>query len=340
MKLLRSVRLGPTGASRLELLIGDLSAIPDQHAVDILVVSAFPDQFHVSETSLVGALYTKGLVMRGLAYDKAVDLRQHFACWLSKPLGPEFDDMNFKRILCFEPHVRGPAPEVVGEVFQALAPFCFGDPHVRSVAMPILSTGDEGYSVSAMLPPLLDAAIHWLSIGFPLDVIKIVTHDDQRAEAETIFDAATQTPGQAPMAPIGKTSGAYDVFVSHAEEDSTCAQHFSEALRGAGARVFSYRSEISIGAAWQQKIFDVLDECQIVAALYSPDFVASKVCKEEYNIAWARQRQVGKEILFPMIVRDVMLPTYMKMLNYLDCRTNDQLKLGDAARVLHSRLVA
>jgi hypothetical protein len=338
MQLLRSVRFGPTGGSRLELLIGDLSEIPDEHAVDILVVSAFPDQFHPSVTSLVGALYAKGLVMRGLAYDKAVDLREHFACWLSKPLGPEFADMNFKRILCFEPHVRGPAPEVVGGVFQALAPFCFGDPEVRSVATPILSTGDEGYAVSAMLPPLLDAAIHWLSIGFPLDVLKIVAQEDQRADAEAIFDAAMAQAGKRTL--VERTPGAYDVFVSHAEEDSSSAQHFSESLRAAGARVFSYRSEISIGAAWQQKIFDVLDECKIVAALYSPDFIASKVCKEEFNIAWARQRQAGSEILFPLIVRDVALPTYMKMLNYLDCRTNDQPKLANAARVLQSRLMA
>ena len=48
--------------------------------------------------------------------------------------------------------------------------------------MPVVATGDQGYSVTTMLPPLMDAAVHWLRVGFPIEKIKLVVRNDLSVE--------------------------------------------------------------------------------------------------------------------------------------------------------------
>lgn len=131
MRELDRLEVGYGGLTRtIELWEGDLTEMPPEEHVDLLVVSAFPDDYQPLDGNLIGALAQKGVVVGKLAQDKAEDLRANFGCWLSKPLlGAEA--VGAKRILCFEPHTRGRPPEVVGEIFRSLAPFVMGpDPTV------------------------------------------------------------------------------------------------------------------------------------------------------------------------------------------------------------------
>ena len=74
---------------RIALYEGDLSSIPPEHHVDILVASAFPDDYNPSPTSLIGALHRQGLSVAELARDKLHDLRKTCGFWISKPIdGP------------------------------------------------------------------------------------------------------------------------------------------------------------------------------------------------------------------------------------------------------------
>jgi hypothetical protein len=335
MDLLDTIQVG-TG--RIELLHGDLSALPAEHAVDLLMLSAFPNGYHPTGTSLIGALHRRGLVLRGLANDKEIDLRKNFSCWISKPIREEFRDLNFGRILCFEPLVRGAAPSVVAEVFQALAPFVCGPTSIRSVAMPILAAGDQGNPVSKMLPPLLDAAVHWLAHGLPLKVIKVVIRTGTDAgEARALFDAAKRNSRIVLQEAQKQTAPAFDVFISYARPDVACAESLKEGLAQVGLSAFLDRAELKAGSVWQQEIFDAMEACRATAVLYSPDYLASPVCREEFTIGWTRQRD-GEALMFPLLVRETGLPPHMRMLSYVDCRPSDVQLTRAAATTLHDQL--
>jgi hypothetical protein len=97
---------GPT-IRRIGLYEGDLAAIPPEHHVDILVVSAFPNDYLPTPTSLIGALSERGLSVGNLAADKLHDLRETSAFWISQPIVGPAARLNIRQVACFEPRGLG-----------------------------------------------------------------------------------------------------------------------------------------------------------------------------------------------------------------------------------------
>lgn len=198
MRLIDQMRVprrhGTDLPATIELLQGDLSALPPEHAVDALVVSAFPDSYTPNPGTLFEDLFMRGLDMREVAQRKTEDQRSRLGCWLSEPLPPAIARVfNFTRIVCFEP--RYPPfvansgfegrtiEETVGFVFRCLNNFAIPDAgeatdarrfNLSRIAMPLLATGNQGVPVEAMLPKLLEAAIFWLEEGLPIQQLKLV----------------------------------------------------------------------------------------------------------------------------------------------------------------------
>ncbi|HVQ13152.1 MAG TPA: toll/interleukin-1 receptor domain-containing protein, partial [Vicinamibacterales bacterium] len=194
-------RHGTGAPATIELLEGDLSAIPPEHAVDALVVSAFPYSYTPDPGTLFQALLAHGLDMQEVAQSKEEDQRSRLGCWISRPLPTALaQKFNFRRIVCFEP--RYPAfvtasgfdgrsiEQTVGFVFRCLNNFVIPetsadtdreDYEIARIAMPLLATGNQGVPVDALLPELLDAAIFWLEEGLPIERLKIVAFSPREA---------------------------------------------------------------------------------------------------------------------------------------------------------------
>ncbi len=195
MKLLDELNvLRNSGDAAVQLLQGDLSELPPEHASDILAMSAFPNNYIALKGSLIYQLNEKGLSVGALALDKAVDLRRQLNCWLSKPLSlADQKKFNVKQILCFEPGEKIKEPEeVVGDIFRCINTFAFNDEH-NVIVMPIIATGYQQVPIEKILPALLAAAFFWLKNGLPLTCIKLVVHsDEQAAKAISLFKAFTK----------------------------------------------------------------------------------------------------------------------------------------------------
>lgn len=332
MRHLDTIFIRGKKGKRIELHQGDLTTLHSDEAVDLLVVSAFPNDYLPTNTSLIGALYRKGLSVAALAQSKEKELRHDFSCWLSHELSLTDTRLNFKRILCFEPMARGEPPELVGDIFRALTPILGEISDISSIAMPIVAAGDQGYPISSMLIPLLEASIQWMETGLPLDCIKIVAYsDEQGREAIKVFSKRKILYQQSET--FSQSQIEYDVFISYARENNKEIELFEKKLirTRPNIRIFLDRKDIDIGSPWQPQIFESLDKCRKVVTFFSPDYLKSKVCKEEFNIAWIRCRETDQEILFPVYLYSTILPTYMKYRNYFDCREGDETKLRNAS---------
>ena len=331
MKLLDSItwRRGEEEVS-IQLLCGDLTAMVPEDRVDVLVVSAFPGDYRPTERSLIGGLHRLGISVQQLAGDKSADLREHFHCWMSKPIS-KTPGAEFERILCFEPESTGSPAEFVSGIFQALMPFAqLGQ--VNSIAVPLVATGDQQASILEMFEALFDSAHHWLSFGLPIRTMKIVVRDPLKAAELKGALAILKRSTPAPSNPASKSGHAYDVFLSYSHEDTADAEYIVECLRARdpGVRIFMDRLELNPGAAWQQTIFDALDDSRLILSVISPAYLKSKMCKEEFNIALQRQRNEDNRLLRPIYLAEVDMPTYMQMVQYVNCTERDRDRIRNA----------
>jgi len=347
MDLLESIDVRGRPGTRVELWRGDLTTLSETDAFDLLVVSAFPDDYAPTSGSLIGALDRKGLSVGALAADKDVDLRESFSCWLSRELTPSEPGLRFRRILCFEPLQREKPPEVVGDIFRALTPIVAEKPEIKIVALPLIAAGDQRYGVAEMVAPLVDAALHWLELGLPLDVVRVVAYRDAEAQAaREVFSEQRATyivegeGSESDGAPAEAEESDYDVFISYSRVNTSESEALERCLLEShpDIRIFVDRTEIAIGSAWQPEIFENLDRTRKVVAMLSPDYLKSKVCKEEFNIAWIRARNTDSNLIFPVYLYDADLPTYMTYRNFFDCRPGDPAKILAASERLVSDL--
>ena len=325
MRVLNTLSVPYQGETRtIELCQGDLAALDADDGVDILIVSAYPDDYTPTRTSLIGALYARGVDVARLAEQKEADLRSCCSCWISRPLTA----VDFGRLLCFEPYVRGNPPDVVGDIFRALFPFVGRDGRPDTVAMPLVATGDQQVRAADMLDPLLLAATEWLSRGLPVKTLKIVVRGDKAAEAMRAFDGA-KSPGAAASvaaAPRISPGARYDAFISYSHAQTDDMTSFCSFLleRNPRLRLFVDRLELKGGVAWQQAIFEALDVCRAVVPMFSPDYLRSKVCIEEFNIAMLREWEEPQSVLFPLYLYSTTLPPHMRVRQYHDCREGDR----------------
>lgn len=334
MELLRRIQVSSPGGTRaIELYHGDLTRLPEDVTVDYLVVSAFPDDYLPTPDSLVGALYRAGIDMEALARSKAVDLRETCSCWLSGQIEVSRPGIRFSRILCFEPLVRGTPPAVVGDVFRSLIPFVAADSGPVTVAMPLLASHNQGADPGEMLAAIVDAARHWMGQGLPIERLIIVEwRPDVAARLATLIDRLDAAPGK--RAIEAPQSGVHDVFLSYAREDQREADLLHESMLQARptVRVFVDRLELDPGCAWQQQIFDAIDAARSAVVVYSPDYLRSDFCKEEFNIALLRHREAAMQV-FPVYAYTADLPSYMRALvQHIDCREGDAALLRSAGR--------
>lgn len=155
--------------------------------------------------------------------------------------------------------------------------------------------------------------------------------ESQADEAATIF-RRFHPPAEPVPQPPRQGRSEYDVFISYAHEDDAPVGVLVEYLRNDSLRLFLDRLELSEGSAWQPAILSAIDRCKRLVAVYSPAYVQSKVCQEEFNIAWARGRKLQTDMIFPVYWETADLPTYMDMLLYADCRERQSGNLQDIAR--------
>jgi hypothetical protein len=325
--------------SHIQFCIGDLTKLTTRDAVDVLVVSAFRDIYSPAPGSLINSLNESGVSIEELAKNKEVDLRQAFSCWMSRDIFNPQRGIYFKRILCFEPSDYTKTAELVGDIFRSLAPFMGGEIPIRVVATPLVGSGYQRANPELILRLLVEASVHWISVGLPLPCIKIVCN--QKKEVENLSKLFSQLKQKYSKGKIPQTPKfSHDIFISYSHRDSREVKWFEKELtkRTSKIKVFIDQKNLNPGMAWQREIFEAMDRCRKVITFYSSSYLDSKVCLEEFNIALCRHRESSEPILLPVYLYTANLPTYMKLVQFCDCREFDKNKLNRVIDQLFSSM--
>jgi hypothetical protein len=306
-------------ARTIELHRGDLTNLTPQESIDILLVSAFPNNYLPITGTPIGALYRRGVSVEELAASKALDLRHSCSCWLSQELTPQ-PGLEIKRILCYETPIFGSVTEVIGDMFRCLAQvLSFDEP--ASIAIPLVATGARGEPVSEVIAATLDAAAHWMALGMPVKQIKLVEQSSAKSvEMRRIFERLKNNYPTRLPAPRPSHD---DLVFSYSLKDGSETAHAIAAelqRQRPELRINLQRLDLNPDAAWQQTLYDRVSHCRAVVALYSPLYMRSKVCQEEFNLAHYRDHGAPEQILFPVFAHDTPLLPAMQELPFVDCR--------------------
>ena len=331
-----------TRTRTVSLWHGNPADIDHDNPVDLIIVSAFPNDYIPTPISIIGALDRRGLSVAQLATHKAADLRETTGFWLSEPLPANASQVGVSRILCFEPHFLGDSPTaVVGTLFRGLFPFLPETERESTVAMAVIATGAIGADPGEMLRALVTAATAWMTRGLPIRELRIMEPRPDRVEqlAAVFAELKTSTRNEPPPAlrsTATREPDQFDVFLSFAKEDARAADVVRDRL-GAGSliRVFDYRTSVDPGKVWQDAIEAAMESCRKVVAFLSPAYFSSVECKEELSMARLRHKRENQSVLVPLYVRSLEnaaeLPLWLQTVTYVDCRPTDEAKLAAAA---------
>lgn len=284
----------------LELYQGDLAAMNPHDGVDVLVVSAFPNDYTPTATSLIGALHRRGVSVADLATRPQYDLREYWASWLSE----EVQGQGFKRVLCYEPAHRADDEHGVDAIFRALGPFVGAKHKVRRVALPVVGTGDRGRPIAEALLPLLEAAYDSLRTT-ALNCIRLVIHDPSHVDEALAHFREFKETHLGDLGEHGPLPTQYDVFLSYSRRRAEDAEVVHDALTTLepGIRIFQDIKRLREGHDYRTQLDFAIRSSARVVTLYTPEYLESGPCKDEFNTAWTIRGRCAPDLLFPMFVR-------------------------------------
>jgi TIR domain len=130
------------------------------------------------------------------------------------------------------------------------------------------------------------------------------------------------------------------VFISHSHVDKPFARRLTIDLAALGAHVWLDEAEMRIGDSLFDKIQQAIDDVDFLAVVLSPESVKSAWVNEEVKQAMAAQLAGAKPHVLPLLLREAVLPGFLREKLYADFREEItyEVSLGRVAETIGLRL--
>jgi hypothetical protein len=173
------------GFKAIELCEGDVTLLPQK--IDLLVVSAYKNDYIPTSGSIIGALKEKlGIDVHQLAQRPEFDFSDSLGVWISA----EINHAAFSRIACVEFLDYSGVGEVETSVNSLFGLISFCQMHnviIREMAMPLIGSGQQRISPDKLLPFIIPACQKLLNNHPELRKIILIEREESKLAA---FDAA------------------------------------------------------------------------------------------------------------------------------------------------------
>ncbi|MFO0078849.1 MAG: TIR domain-containing protein [Planctomycetota bacterium] len=283
----------------LEFWIGDIATTSGSLPVDLLVFSAFPNDYLPIPGTVIHRLGEQGIDVARVAETKLFDFRESWQTWVSVRLE---EQAAIKQLICFEPEVDTRAENLVGNVFRAVRENLLslgysGERPIECLRLPLLATGQRRAAKREMLAAMLSQSYIHLGAGLPVRRLQIFLglKDDgldsllfeagiqlEQARQRWLLDFATlPTPER-------------DLFVSYRHHDLQILKPLLVELKRLRPELtlFMDREELEPGAYWKQDLIRGLSSCRRALCFVTEGYPRSVECMDEFHagVLWGHRR--------------------------------------------------
>ena len=275
--------------AEIKIINDDLANI--QGPYDILVCSAYKNNYVPLRRTVIGALYAMGIDMKELAADPQINCKE-FGVWISKETG----NPNFKRICCVEllEHHRGGWSKgyykendvdiILKKTFSTLKyvieqASITGVP-VKRILLPILGAGSQRIELSYIIPPLVNQIKAILNF---YDVEEITFFEIKQPKAELLKKYLCDSLN---------TEHQTDVFISYSSKQSAKAYEVAGILKKHHISYWMAPDSISPSCDYLDEIPKALTNTKMVLLLLTPEAEASVWVSKEVATAMGANKIV------------------------------------------------
>lgn len=270
--------LGQNGKEKRVCVIhGDLTKI---EGADVVVCSAFQGDYAPLCGTLIGALWrNKNILVKDLAVSPEIDLKT-MGGWISQ----EIEESDFKRVACVELYgrrIQGKSGKdyLLQTGFSTLSYLIsqceMREIPVRTIALPILASGDQNIAFEYVVAPLIKYCTRILTENDGVEVLTFCEMDERKASylAEALEKHFTST--------IEKPQ----VFISYSTKNAEYAFQVRDGLERSGIRCWIAPDCIPTGGDYMEEIPLALSSAPVFALILTPDAENSKWVPKELEVA-------------------------------------------------------
>ena len=267
----------------IKIVNDDLENIEGEY--DILVCSAYKNDYIPTKRSVIGKLHQMGIRVKKLAKEPELDCR-NYGVWIAKT-----EHERFKRICCVELLEYSQRFEkdlavdtVLKSTFSTLKyaveqASIMGLP-VKKIILPILGAGQQRIELSYIIPPLVNQVKAILNL-YDVEEITFFEVDENRANLlkKYLFEALNSNKGT-------------DVFISYSSKQSESAYEIAELLRQNGISFWMAPESIPPSADYLDEIPSALTNTKILLLLLTPESETSAWVSKEVATAIGSNKRV------------------------------------------------
>lgn len=307
--LVHSVKISDSaGRERyLEIWTGDIAAQSQPTPVDLLVLSAFPNDYAEVEGTVIHRLSQVGINVEELAKDKAADHRPRWQSWVSKPL---VNNSAVKQLICFEPALDERPAHRVGNVFrtvreQLIAAGVSAESPMNTLRIPLLTAGSRNSPREEMVEAILSQGWLHLGAGLPVKRLQLFLGLRDRGIDNLLVEAGIQLEKVRQRWVqdfINSPTPDFDLFISYRHADDHILHNLSEELqrRRPEMRLFIDKERLQPGGYWKQDLIRGLSRSRQALCFITADYPNSVECMDEFHasVLW---NEIRPRFLVPVL---------------------------------------
>lgn len=332
--------------SSFEIHIGDILDISFQTPNDLLVISAFPNDYSINNRSMIAQLHKNfDISVRKLALDKELDLRAKWQCWISKPFKHQINAESFeKRIVCFE-NAFNQIDDMtlkIANIYRFISDFILWykpqNEMIDSITLPIVASGDQLGDWKKNLEYIVEEA--YLKISneseFPIKKIRLVLWDKSSHLHHLICQSGRHLEKFLHTQLKPNILNEYDFFISYSHQNEEIVSDFVEQLKRKKPHLNIYidKEQLSIGMFWKKELLRAIQSSRFFLSFVSTPYLSSNHCLDELSVARCRHLKENNYI-FPFLLEDVKTLPKHPLLNIHSVPIEDAFSVKEFMDILN-----